>query len=98
MFASLGADGIEALNATLYFPIDNPIRRRDFCQRFLTYTYVGASATWVCPDFKRLPVERAALVLIHEALHHAGLTEYPVDPDAMSSLAIDKMVKRNCGF
>ncbi len=98
MFTALGADGPEVLTATLYFPVANPARRAKLCPKSPAHTLVGASATWLCPDFKRLPVERAALVLIHEALHHAGLTEYPVDPKGMTSLAINRMVKKNCGF
>ena len=98
MFAALGADGIEVLNATSYFPVAYPVRRTKLCPRSPAHTVVGASATWLCPEFKRLPVERAALVLIHEALHQAGLTEYPSDRDATTSLAINKMVKRKCRF
>jgi hypothetical protein len=98
MFAALGADGTEVLTATLYFPVANSGRRVKLCPTSSAHTVVGASATWLCPEFKRLPVERAALVLIHEALHHAGLTEHPVDPKGMTSLAINRMVKKNCGF
>lgn len=98
MFSALGADGIDVLQSTLYFPINHPIRRVDFCPMNMAYTFVGGPATWLCPDFKRLPTERAALILIHEALHHAGLSEHPVDPDGMTSPAINKMVKRRCGF
>jgi hypothetical protein len=46
---------------------------------------VGSPSTFVCRLFQRLGDERAAVVLIHEALHHAGLTEYPQDPEAMTS-------------
>ncbi len=98
LFAALGADGIEELNATLYFPLENPVLRREFCSRSVAYTYVGATTTWLCRDFKRLPIKRAALVLIHEALHHAGLAEYPADRDGMTSHEINRMVKRKCRF
>jgi hypothetical protein len=98
LFSDLGADGIEILDSTLYFPIRHPIRRIDFCERCTAYTFVGATTTWLCPQFKRLPTERAAQILIHEALHHAGLTEFPSDPDGMTSHAITKMIKRKCGF
>ena len=84
------------LEATLNFPIKNPKRRLDMCPRITAYTFVGASTTWLCPDFKRLPIEHAALVLIHEALHHAGLTEKPHDQGAMTSREINTMVTTAC--
>ena len=37
------------------------------------------------------------MTLIHEALHHAGLTEKPKDPEAMSAREIDNMVEDACG-
>jgi hypothetical protein len=37
------------------------------------------------------------MTLIHEALHHAGLTEKPMDPGGMSAREIDGMVNRACG-
>jgi hypothetical protein len=42
--------------------------------------------------------EQAAMVIIHEALHHAGLSEYPQDPDGMTSRAINGMVMEQCGL
>ena len=38
------------------------------------------------------------LVLIHEALHRAGLDEWPHDRSAMTSLAINTMVGESCKF
>ena len=37
------------------------------------------------------------LELIHEALHHAGLTEQPMDPDGLTAREIDDMVGAACG-
>jgi len=39
-----------------------------------------------------------SMFVIHEALHHAGLTEKPQDRRGMTSLAINSMVGRSCGF
>ncbi|MCG6947754.1 MAG: hypothetical protein LJE93_02410 [Acidobacteria bacterium] len=47
---------------------------------------------------RELSDEQAAMVIIHEALHHAGLSEYPKDPDAMTSRAINGMVSEKCGL
>jgi hypothetical protein len=44
-----------------------------------------------------LDTDKAALVLLHEALHFAGLTEQPHDPRAMTSSEINDMVKDRCG-
>jgi len=38
------------------------------------------------------------MVIIHEALHHAGLTEYPQDPNGMTSNQINGMVAEQCGL
>jgi hypothetical protein len=38
------------------------------------------------------------MVIVHEALHHAGLNEYPKDPDAMTSKQINGMVMKHCGL
>jgi hypothetical protein len=59
---------------------------------------VGAAPTFLCTGFSSLTDEHAALVLVHEALHHAGLTESPSDPSGMSSAAINEMVRTACGF
>ena len=37
------------------------------------------------------------MTLLHEALHHAGLTEKPADPDGMTAREIDGMVNNVCG-
>ena len=38
------------------------------------------------------------VALVHEALHHAGLTEYPHDRHGLCSDAINGMIMRSCGF
>jgi hypothetical protein len=95
LFDDLGADGIEALRETLYFPA-SAYRETTLCKRAVAVTHVGAAPTVVCSHIARYKDEEAAKVLIHEALHHAGLTEAPQDPDAMSSRVINQMVKKKC--
>jgi hypothetical protein len=36
------------------------------------------------------------MTLIHEALHSAGMSEQPHDPDALSSFQINRLVRKNC--
>ena len=48
----------------------------------------------LCAQFGRIRVAEASQVLIHEALHNAGLSEQPHDPDGLTPDEIDEMVAR----
>lgn len=98
LFAKLDADGVEMLRTALYFPIGSPTKEVEMCGAADAFTYVGEAPTFLCRKFYRLTDERAAMVLVHEALHHAGLTEWPADPEGMKSIAINQMVSDSCGF
>jgi hypothetical protein len=95
LFSEIGSDGIEALSTTLYYPAALKLER-DLCRRAEGYTVVGGAPTWLCRRFSKLSDQRAAMVLIHEALHHAGLNEQPSDPSAPSSREINDMVSEAC--
>jgi len=95
LFSEIGSDGIEALSTTLYYPAELKLER-DLCRRAEGYTIVGGAPTWLCRRFAKLSDCRAAMVLIHEALHHAGLDEWPLNPSAMSSGEINDMVSQAC--
>ena len=97
IFTRLGRDGVETLRGSLYFAMPTTFDARAICERAYAATFVGEPTTFVCRRFQRLSDDRAAMVLIHEALHHAGLTESPQDPDGMSSGRITRMVERSCG-
>jgi hypothetical protein len=96
------------LSSGLYFPVDSYQREVEVCGRNaavnsggaknLAYTNVGGAPTWVCRHFGRVSTETAAVAVIHEALHHAGLTEWPHDRLAMTSPEITEMVESACGF
>ena len=96
LFEALGADAIETLRTGLYFPIASHRKEKAVCSRAVAYTNVGAAPTFLCRDFSRLSDDRAAMYVIHEALHHAGLTEKPHDQGAMTSRAINTMVTNAC--
>jgi hypothetical protein len=108
LFNRLGADGIEMLKTGLFFPVDTYRREVEVCGRNpggqtrfsknLAYTTVGGAPTWICRDFSKVTDMHAASTVIHEALHHAGLSERPIDRTAMSSVEISKMVKKACGL
>jgi len=98
LFARLDADSVEMLRTGLYFPIGSPTKEIEMCGTADAFTYVGEAPTFLCRKFYRLTDERAAMVVVHEALHHAGLTEWPSDPEGMKSIAINRMVSESCGF
>jgi hypothetical protein len=108
LFARLGADGLETLATGVYFPVESYRRELEVCGRNdapgsrgagnLAFTFVGGSRTFVCRRFAWVSIGVAATAVIHEALHHAGLTEQPHDRHAMSSTEITDMVEEACGF
>lgn len=97
LFSDLGADGVEMLSNTLYYQASLKMEKQ-VCPRALGYTLVGGAPTWVCQQFARLNDRRAAAVLLHEALHHAGIDEWPHDPEGPTPAAIDELVSDACGF
>ena len=98
MFSNLGADGTQALTGTLYVPVAAHNRKDGICRKAAAYTKVGARTTFVCPEFWKLSDEKAAMFVVHEALHHAGLPEKPQDRRAMTSHEINAMVGSKCRF
>lgn len=98
LFANLGADGLEMLHTTMYFPARAVNKKDGVCRRSAAYTTVGGKLTFVCPEFSNLSNDRAAMYVVHEALHHAGLTEKPQDRRALTSLQINTMVATKCKF
>ena len=98
LFTELGADGIETLGKISFYPIGRHEAKTNVCTSAVAYTYVGGGPTWICRKFWRLTDKQAAMVVIHEALHHAGLGEKPSDPNGMSVAAINRMVTKRCGL
>jgi len=96
LFSDLDADGVEMLTTTLYMAT-HKMDEQSICQTAAAFTWVGGVHTRVCRRFSSLSEERAAMTLVHEALHHAGLTEQPTDPTAMTAREIDGMVGDACG-
>ena len=95
LFAELDADGVEMLTTTMYMAT-HPMDEQTICQSAAAFTWVGGVHTRVCRRFSTLSKERAAMTLIHEALHHAGMSEQPHDPDALTSHQINRLVRMNC--
>ncbi len=98
LFEPFLASGVDRLERTYYAP-PNPARTYSSCDRgALAYTHVGSPVTHLCPSFGTISREEAAVVLIHEALHFAGLPEAPATPDAPTSKEISRQVIGACGF
>ncbi len=95
LFSELGADPIETLSTGLYFPT-NVQREVVACKRSVAQTIVGSAPTWICRNITAYPDETVAAVLIHEALHHAGLPEDATGRTAKSSGSITRAVTQHC--
>jgi hypothetical protein len=97
MFTELGRNGIEVLSRTIFI-LANPRAEAGVCRGAEAFTLVGGRWTGLCRSFVRLSEEEAATIILHEALHHAGLGEHPADRRGMTSLEITSMVRRRCGL
>ena len=96
LFEELGANGVEKLATTEY---RSPTEQQKSLPRIRlakAFTLVGSSKTMLCQSFGEVPRGRAAITLIHEALHFAGLSERPVDPEGMTAGEIDRLVAKAC--
>jgi len=98
MFTELGADGVDTLGRAIFYPIGRHALGTDVCRGRVASTIVGGGPIWLCRGFSALSDNRAAMIIIHEALHHAGLTEWPRDRKGMTSAAINDMVMTRCGL
>lgn len=100
MFSRLGADGLARLRENRYLPAAGTGVER-VCSRGVgaaAFTTVGNSRTVICPGFGRLDPKQAAVIVLHEALHSAGLPESPQTPGAMTSAEINDWVADRCGL
>lgn len=97
LFADLGANGLESLSSTLYYPA-SAAQEKKVCGRAWGYTTVGSAPTYLCRKFSRISERQGAKILIHEALHYAGLGEYPNDLKGLTSKAINELVENACGL
>jgi len=96
LFEPLSASGLESLTSTFY-AVPAGSERTSTCRRgAVAFTVPGSRVTKLCPRYGALHPRDAALVLVHEALHAAGLPERPPTPEAASSEEIDLMVERVC--
>jgi hypothetical protein len=98
LFADLGADGLEMMARTVYVPPPRDLEYRICGWSNLGYTRIGHRVTRICDRLANVSDEKSAIILIHEALHHAGLPEDATGKNGYSSREINSIVKRACGF
>lgn len=101
LFVELGVNAMETLDGTLYMPVFTYRDAKKVCGgRNLAFTFVGSPMTFICADFERLSDQDAAKIIIHEALHTAGLKESPQyrGRGVKTSREINSMVAKSCHF
>jgi hypothetical protein len=97
LFAPLAGSGVESISTTHYAATTDRDRARVCAGGVAAFTTVGGRVTWLCPEFGNLGPRAAALTLIHEALHSAGMAESPSTAGALTAWEIDALVGRACG-
>lgn len=95
LFVPLEADGVEMLERSVYARADAGMEAT-WCRRAVAGTSVGKKMVFLCRRFASLPVYEAATILIHEALHRAGMSESPLDRGCMTGDEISEMVREAC--
>jgi len=95
LFEIVGQDVWELLDSARY-RLASALQEAQVCVRADAFTVVGGRVTFLCRGFFRLSDLDAATVVLHEALHHAGLSEWPVDTRAARSHEISRLVANRC--
>lgn len=96
LFEPFATTGFESMISS-YYVAPSPVERRDFCGGGVTaFTQVGSRVVRLCPAFDGVDRNTAALLLIHEALHFAGMIESPSAGDAMTAGEINDLVRMAC--
>jgi hypothetical protein len=93
LFGQLGAVGSEVLAGVQY---GDGSRGAPCAGGVRAYTCVGCRYVHLCTGFANLEVSGAALIVLHEALHAAGLPESPPYPGAPTAREINQMVTLGC--
>lgn len=62
------------------------------------WTVTNSRHVYICDSFRNLGQTGAAITVLHELLHVAGLRENPPDASAPTSREINVMVQRNCSL
>lgn len=96
LFEELDLGGLEALNRTYYEPAATPSDLALCARGAVALSGLGGRRTRLCGSFNTHSRRDQAAHLIHEALHIAGLSEKPIDPDGLTAHEITVLVKSAC--
>lgn len=77
-------------------PCDKPNRPSAWLGMATRTGSTTRSNVHLCRRFENLTMNEAAMTLIHESLHVAGMPEYPPVPGAMTSAQINALVRQKC--
>ena len=98
LFNGLELNGPTSLALTTY-TAPQEAAERAVCERgAIAVTRAGQLRIRICPSLLNLAKEGVAAILIPEALHAAGLGEWPVDPDGPTSGDITRAVLEACAL
>lgn len=98
LFEDLDLGGSAALSRTFYEPATR-VSDLALCEQgAVAVTGLEGRRTRLCKSFRRHSLRDRAGILLHEALHVAGLSERPIDPDGLTPHQISHTVKRACGL
>lgn len=95
LFAELGADGRSVLTRA-FFLRAKPEHSSICSNGVVAFTHVRGRRCWICPRFGGLSTSAGAMILIHEALHMAGMPEDTAPSSPQSSFGINRLVHRSC--
>ncbi len=98
MFDDLGANGARVIDATTYRDGTGSSKCTSH-PGAAAVTEVGSYTVLLCSNnFTNRSSQGAATIVIHEALHSAGMSENPPDPNAKTTGQINDMVQANCSL
>ncbi len=96
LFGRFGKNGNDLL-ASIEFEGANFEKLGDPCRSGVAaFTQVGRRLIRLCPSFATLSLPAAAVILIHEGLHSAGMSEKPFDPNGLKPQEINRLVAASC--
>lgn len=98
LFESMEANGLALLDDSTYSMARSGAEQSICSERSAAaFTTVSGPLVHLCPRlFSDLTVPKAAMILIHESLHRAGLSEWPSNPAGLRSVEINALIRDRC--
>ena len=97
LFDGLRLRANEVLGSTPYELAREPeIVARCRKKGVVAVSYVHGKRIHLCEGFYSLSLNERAVIIIHEALHGAGMSEWPSDPQASTAGEISLIVEKAC--